>query len=458
MFLLLLLPIKKNVSFIAACNPYKKVDEGIDNITNIKKPGLEPSKFLDKNNIKSLAYSVNPLPFSLLNFVFSFDHLKGENEIKYVQNMLELSLSTQINFDPEINKLNAIEQNNKITKLKTIIAKSIIDAQNFVRQYKGISSVSLRDVNRFIHFFEWFLQKKREKFLVIKGSLFYNELIEHNNINKKVNIINTIKNLKEDKIAKNIEEIDDYIFSSILGIYVCYFLRLDSKKLRDEMNDLMIIDFDDSKIIDFEIFCKHIVKNLINEIEIEKLEKGIAKNRALLENLFALFICINNKIPLFLCGKPGCSKSEIIRSTYQGSITSTSEGVLNVFNYTRMRLKNETIRMERDLNILKQKVIKLKKEWKKMPAQKHNNELLKDLTKNIKKQLTDINNLPKIKDYIFMIYFDEMGLAEISPNNPLKVIHSQLEYEKEDEKLAFVGISNMKMIVLKLQLKLLILI
>jgi len=459
-------PIKKNVSFIAACNPYKKVDEGIDNITNIKKPGLEPSKFLDKNNIKSLAYSVNPLPFSLLNFVFSFDHLKGENEIKYVQNMLELSLSTQINFDPEINKLNAIEQNNKITKLKTIIAKSIIDAQNFVRQYKGISSVSLRDVNRFIHFFEWFLQKKREKFLVIKGSLFYNELIEHNNINKKVNIINTIKNLKEDKIAKNIEEIDDYIFSSILGIYVCYFLRLDSKKLRDEMNDLMIIDFDDSKIIDFEIFCKHIVKNLINEIEIEKLEKGIAKNRALLENLFALFICINNKIPLFLCGKPGCSKSlsraiiekamrgkksssekfkklpEIVRSTYQGSITSTSEGVLNVFNYTRMRLKNETIRMERDLNILKQKVIKLKKEWKKMPAQKHNNELLKDLTKNIKKQLTDINNLPKIKDYIFMIYFDEMGLAEISPNNPLKVIHSQLEYEKEDEKLAFVGISN----------------
>ena len=41
-----------------------------------------------------------------------------------------------------------------------------------------------------------------------------------------------------------------------------------------------------------------------------------------------------------------------------------------------------------------------------------------------------------------MVYFDEMGLAEISPNNPLKVIHSQLEYEKEDEKLAFVGISN----------------
>ena len=34
-----------------------------------------------------------------------------------------------------------------------------------------------------------------------------------------------------------------------------------------------------------------------------------------------------------------------------------------------------------------------------------------------------------------MLYFDEMGLTEISPNNPLKVIHSQLKNnENEDSK------------------------
>ena len=40
-----------------------------------------------------------------------------------------------------------------------------------------------------------------------------------------------------------------------------------------------------------------------------------------------------------------------------------------------------------------------------------------------------------------MIYFDEMGLAEHSPNNPLKVIHSQLEYDENKgyKKVAFVG-------------------
>ena len=35
-----------------------------------------------------------------------------------------------------------------------------------------------------------------------------------------------------------------------------------------------------------------------------------------------------------------------------------------------------------------------------------------------------------------------MGLAEISKNNPLKVIHSQLEYDENETKVAFIGISN----------------
>lgn len=35
----------------------------------------------------------------------------------------------------------------------------------------------------------------------------------------------------------------------------------------------------------------------------------IGRNEALKENLFAMFVCINNKIPLFLTGPPGSSKS-----------------------------------------------------------------------------------------------------------------------------------------------------
>ncbi len=37
---------------------------------------------------------------------------------------------------------------------------------------------------------------------------------------------------------------------------------------------------------------------------------------------------------------------------------------------------------------------------------------------------------------------DEIGLAEISDHNPLKVLHSYLEPHEENKKLAFIGLSN----------------
>ena len=43
---------------------------------------------------------------------------------------------------------------------------------------------------------------------------------------------------------------------------------------------------------------------------------------------------------------------------------------------------------------------------------------------------------------IVMALFDELGLAERSESNPLKVLHSKLEYTGKEEGLSFVGISN----------------
>ena len=39
------------------------------------------------------------------------------------------------------------------------------------------------------------------------------------------------------------------------------------------------------------------------------LKKDIIKNNALKENIFTMIICFLTKTPLFLCGKPGSSKS-----------------------------------------------------------------------------------------------------------------------------------------------------
>jgi hypothetical protein len=40
-----------------------------------------------------------------------------------------------------------------------------------------------------------------------------------------------------------------------------------------------------------------------------------------------------------------------------------------------------------------------------------------------------------------IIIIDEIGLAELSPHNPLKVLHSKLEHPK----FPFIGISNWKL-------------
>ena len=101
---------------------------------------------------------------------------------------------------------------------------------------------------------------------------------------------------------------------------------------------------------------------IANNIEIKE---GIAKNRALLENVFTLFVCVNTKVPLFIVGKPGCSKSlsvqllcksmkgdnadnllfktlpKLIINSYQGSLGSTSKGVLNIFRKEKMILEKK---------------------------------------------------------------------------------------------------------------------
>ena len=52
-----------------------------------------------------------------------------------------------------------------------------------------------------------------------------------------------------------------------------------------------------------------------------EIENNIAKNTALRENIFMMFVCIELRIPLFLVGKPGSSKSlakAIIENSLKG--------------------------------------------------------------------------------------------------------------------------------------------
>ena len=66
--------------------------------------------------------------------------------------------------------------------------------------------------------------------------------------------------------------------------------------------------------LDFEHLPLQLSQIIADETEVEE---GIAKNRALLDNLFTLFVCIIAKVPVFICGKPGCSKSLSVQLIYK---------------------------------------------------------------------------------------------------------------------------------------------
>jgi ABC-type Na+ transport system ATPase subunit NatA len=73
------IPIFKNVTFIAACNPYR---------TFTKKPEVSGLIAKKDKKVLNLVYTVNPLPYSLLNFVFDFGNLTEVDEKRYIESMV----------------------------------------------------------------------------------------------------------------------------------------------------------------------------------------------------------------------------------------------------------------------------------------------------------------------------------------------------------------------------------
>ena len=405
--------LPSNIVFIAACNPYrqrekkdnkKNINAGLDiNQAHQQKKFLNDKELDDINQAKNsnLVYLVNPLPHSLLNFVFDFGNLKAEYEKEYIKCIIRDSLE-KIYYKGLIPKNEKeIEKDEKLNKLKSFACQMIIGAQNYIREFQDKSAVSLREIRRFNIFYEF----------------FYGYLS-----NRKQTIVNQ-KDIELDKGDNGFYfKLDEYslqINGIILSIFVSYYLRIADKKNREvlhkKMNEIYQ-NFDKLyKEKDFLELPLREQQYIINNI---KIDKGIAKNRALLDNIFSLFVAINTNVPIFIVGKPGCSKSlsvqlliksmlgntsnnslfkklpKVLVYSYQGSMSSTSKGVENVFNKARS-----------------------------------DHQKLEEENKS--------NNIP-------LIFFDEMGLAEHSPNNPLKVIHSELEYDqnKGENRVAFVGISN----------------
>uniref|UniRef100_H0WTB7 E3 ubiquitin-protein ligase RNF213 n=1 Tax=Otolemur garnettii TaxID=30611 RepID=H0WTB7_OTOGA len=376
-------PLAKNsgLHVIAACNPYRKHSE--EAIRRLESAGLgyrvraeETADRLGSIPLRQLVYRVHALPPSLIPLVWDFGQLNDTAEKLYIQQIVH-RLVDSVHLDPE----------------ETCVITEVLSAsQGFMRKRKNeCSFVSLRDVERCMKVFKWFYD--HSEMLLLK----LDPLVCESNAG-----------------TSHIER-DPVLWSLVLAVGVCYHASLEKKdSYRKAICGFFREPYNDSKIILDEITRTQDL--FLNGVP---LRTTIAKNLALKENVFMMVICIELKIPLFLVGKPGSSKSlakTIVADAMQGQAAYS-----DLFrNLKQVHL----VSFQCSPHSTPQGII------------------------GTFKQCARFQQGRDLQQYVSVVVLDEVGLAEDSPKMPLKALHPLLEDGCiEDDpaphkKVGFVGISN----------------
>ncbi|XP_066090745.1 E3 ubiquitin-protein ligase RNF213 [Saccopteryx bilineata] len=377
-----LLAEDSGLHIIAACNPYRKHSQEM--ISRLEAAGLgyrvsaeETVDRLGSIPLRQLVYRVHALPPSLIPLVWDFGQLSDTTEKLYIQQIIQrLVDATQIGQD------------------ETRVITDVLSAsQRFMRKREDeCSFVSLRDVERCMKVFRWFYD--HSKMLLSK-------------LNTSLCVSDT---------SRNDFERDPVLWSLVLAIGVCYHASLQKQDLyRKAVCRFLPQPYSDSKAVLDEIMR---TQDLF--LDGVALRKTIAKNLALKENVFMMVICIELKIPLFLVGKPGSSKSlakTIVADAMQGQAAHS--------DLFRSLKQVHLVSFQCSPHSTPQGII------------------------GTFRQCARFQQGKDLQQYVSVVVLDEVGLAEDSPKMPLKALHPLLEdgcIEDDDpaphKKVGFIGISN----------------
>ncbi|XP_052215091.1 E3 ubiquitin-protein ligase rnf213-alpha-like isoform X2 [Dreissena polymorpha] len=387
-----------NLKIIAACNPYRKHPDNF--IEQLEQAGLgyhvdasETTDTLGKVPMRRLVYRVQPLPQSLLPLVWDFGQLNTEVEKLYILQIVK--------------QCKMVIENDRRYRggLTESLSDILATAQQYMRDRKDeCSFVSLRDIERVLLVMTWFYK--------ISEHLY--PLIDLKQMRQEKNVLTaTTYNAK-------VDQLDKLTRSLILALGVCYHACLKERgafrtSIAAALKSPFQLPGGAERILQEIENCQDVfLDNVL-------LNKNIAKNTALRENVFMMVVCIELRIPLFLVGKPGSSKSlaktivadamqgknsrggdlfkhfkQVQMVSFQCSPLATSEGIIGTFR--------QCAQFQKD----------------------------KDLHK-----------------FVSVVVLDEIGLAEDSPRMPLKTLHPLLEdgcvgeeTPEKYKKVAFIGISN----------------
>lgn len=367
-------PLKADtgLKIIAACNPYRK--HSPEMVERLECAGLgyrvradQTEDRLGKVPLRQLVYRVHPLPPSMASLVWDFGQLTDSTELSYIRLIVKKT----------------IQDHGLPVDSQDIISNVLSASQKYMRTRKDeCSFVSLRDVERSMRVLVWFYQH-------------LNILFSH---------------------GPYLNQLHKMLKCLVLSVGVCYYPSLvDRKRYLSVICRYFPKPLCSSEALQEEIStCQDVFLQNI------KTRETIAKNVALKENVFLMVVCIELRIPLFLVGKPGSSKSlaktvvadamqgqnshstlfrnlkQVHMVSFQCSPHSSPDGIIGTFR--------SCARFQRDKNM---------------------------------------------DEYVSVVVLDEVGLAEDSPQMPLKTLHPLLEdgcidSDKPDPymKVGFVGISN----------------
>ncbi|CAO2646302.1 E3 ubiquitin-protein ligase RNF213 [Lemmus lemmus] len=363
---------------IAACNPYRKHSQEM--ILRLESAGLgyrvsaeDTAERLGSIPLRQLVYRVHALPPGLIPLVWDFGQLNDDAENLYIQQIVQ-----RVDFITEVHR--------------SVIVGVLSASQQYMRKRENeCGFVSLRDVERCVKVFRWFHDH---------SEMLLNKLPDF---------------LQKSSDSKHTVERDPVLWSLVMAIGVCYHASLEDKaSYRTDIGSCFPEPYNDSKVILDEI-------TLVQDLFLREapIRTNIARNLALKENVFMMVICIELKIPLFLVGKPGSSKSlaKII-------VADAMQGQSALSDLFRCLKQVHLVSFQCSPHSTPQGII------------------------GTFRQCARFQQGKDLQQYVSVVVLDEVGLAEDSPRMPLKTLHPLLEDGCIDDdpapykKVGFVGISN----------------
>ena len=267
--------LSDQIKILAALNPYRMKDVG-DASAASEDVGLQAR---DKHSqapadaMKNLVYKVHPIPSTLKDFIFDFGSLNGDTESKYIESMVTKLL-----------KVDSDETE------RAIVADLISRSQKKLREVeRDASVVSLRDVYRCVNLINWFCDMLPS---VKKGG-------------------------NDGSNSGGLKPLSTLCRATVLSLGHVYCYRLPTTIARNSFW-LMIGSITKAwgkqavKASFERLGSEGIAASIVEKAQRQfvnnlYIEPGIALNKALTENLYVTIICILNKIPIFIVGKPGNS-------------------------------------------------------------------------------------------------------------------------------------------------------